>query len=122
MSPFLFNLILDTCPRKLEGGVRLTDALRLNHIAFAEDIVLMQIGLDIHPGKCQSFEVLVSSSLRLSGGGGHKTVHTNAKSGLKHKGTEILALFAEKLYKYLGIKVGVDRNRERKQLYEDCTK
>ena len=81
----------------------------------------MQIGLEIHPGKCQSFEVLVRSSLRLSGGGGHKTVHTNTKSGLKHKGTEILALFAEKLYKYLGIKVGVDRNRERKQLYEDCT-
>ena len=56
-----------------------------------------------------------------SGGGGHRMVHTNAKSGLKHKGTEILALFAEKLYKYLGIKVGVDRNRERKQLYEECT-
>ena len=120
MSPFLFNLILDTCPRKLEGGVRLTDALRLNHIAFADDVVLMQIGLEIHPGKCQSFEVLVRSSLRLSGGG-HKTVHPNTKSGLKHKGTEILALFAEKLYKYLGIKVGVDRNRERSQLYEDCT-
>ena len=80
---------------------------------------LEHIGLEIHPGKCQSFEVLVRNSLRLSGGGGHKTVHANAKSGLKHKGTEIPALSAEKLYKYLGVKVGVDRNRERKQLYED---
>ena len=103
MSPFLFNLVLYTCLRKLEGGVRLTDALRLNHIAFADDVVLMasqmdelqsifycysgaldQIGLQIHPGKCQSFEVLVKNSLRFSGGGGNKTVHANAKSGLKH--------------------------------------
>ena len=140
MSPFLFNLVLDTCLRKLEGSVRLIDALRLNHIAFADDVVLIaskmdelqcifdsytgaleQIGLEIHPGKCQSFEVLVRSSLRLSGGGGHRTVHTNAKSGLKHKDAEIPVLSAKKLYKYLGVKVGVDRNRERSQLYEDCT-
>ena len=40
MSPFLFNLVLDTCLRKLEGGVRLNDALRLNHISFANDVVL----------------------------------------------------------------------------------
>ena len=45
---------------------------------------LEQIGPEIHPGKCQSFEVLVRNSLRLSGGGGHKTVHTNARAGLKH--------------------------------------
>ena len=140
MSPFLFNLVLDTCLRKLEGSVRLIDALRLNHIAFADDVVLIaskmdelqcifdsytgaleQIGLEIHPGKCQSFEVLVRSSLRLSGGGGHRTVHTNAKSGLKHKDAEIPVLSAKKLYKYLDVMVGVDRNRERSQLYEDCT-
>ena len=85
MSPFLFNLVLYTCLRKLEGGVRLTDALRLNHIAFAKDVVLIasqmdelqsifdcytgalkKIGLEIHPGKCQSFEVLVRNSLRFS--------------------------------------------------------
>ena len=134
MSPFLFNLVLDTCLRKLEGSVRLIDALRLNHIAFADDVVLIaskmdelqcifdsytgaleQIGLEIHPGKCQSFEVLVRSSLRLSGGGGHRTVHTNTKSGLKHKDAEIPVLSAKKLYKYLGVKVGVNRNRERSQ-------
>ena len=94
MSPFLFNLVLYTCLRKLEGGVRLTDGLRLNQIAFTNNVVLIasqmdelqsifncytgaleQIGLEIHPGKCQSLEVLVRNSLRLSGGGGNKTVH-----------------------------------------------
>ena len=28
MSPFHFNLVLDTCVRKLEGGIRLNDAIR----------------------------------------------------------------------------------------------
>ena len=72
---------------------------------------LEQIGLEIHPGKCQSFEVLVRNSLWVSGGGGHKTVHTNTRAGLQHRGTEIPALSSEKLYKYLGVKVGVDRDR-----------
>ena len=49
-------------------------------------------------------------------------MHTNARAGLQHKGTEIPALSSEKHYKYLGVKVGIDRNRERKQLYEDCIK
>ena len=46
MSPFLFNLVLDTCLRKLEGSVRLIDALRLNHIAFADDVVLIASKMD----------------------------------------------------------------------------
>ena len=70
MSPFLFNLVLDTCLGKLEGGVQLSETLKLSHIAFADDVVLLaprmdllqgifntyteslsNIGLDIHPCK-----------------------------------------------------------------------
>ena len=46
MSPFLFNLVLDTCLSKLEGDVRLTYSLRLNHIAFADDVVLIASKMD----------------------------------------------------------------------------
>ena len=70
MSPFLFNFVLDTCLGKLEGGVQLSETLKLSHIAFADDVVLLaprmdllqgifntytkslsNIGLDIHPCK-----------------------------------------------------------------------
>ena len=58
---------------------------------------LEQIGLEIHPGKCQSFEALVRSNVRVSSGvGGHKMVHTNALPGLKHKEVNIPALSGEK--------------------------
>ena len=43
MSPFLFNIVLDTCLRKLEGGVQLSESLRLSHIAFADDVVLLAL-------------------------------------------------------------------------------
>ena len=90
MSPFLFNIVLDTCLRKLEGSVQLSESLRLSHIAFADDVVLLapwmdllqgifntytkslsNIGQDIHPGKCQSFEVVVEqvNTNRTCGGG-----------------------------------------------------
>ena len=46
LSPFLFNFVLDTCLRKLEGSVRLIDALRFNHIAFADDVVLIASKMD----------------------------------------------------------------------------
>ena len=59
---------------------------------------LEQIGLEIHPGKCQSFEALVRSNVRVSSGvGGHKMVHTNALPGLKHKEVNIPALSGEKV-------------------------
>ena len=140
MSPFLFNIVLDTCLRKLEGGVQLSESLRLSHIAFADDVVLLapwmdllqgifntyteslsNIGQDIHPGKCQSFEVVVEQvNTNRTSGGGEKKILVKGSGGLTHGATSIPALSGDKLYKYLGIQVGVNKNKERKALYESC--
>ena len=50
MSPFLFNLVLDTCLRKLEGGVHLTENLKWSHTAFADDVVLIGPRMDLLQG------------------------------------------------------------------------
>ena len=141
MSPFLFNLVLDTCLRKLEGGVHLKENLKLSHIAFADDVVLLaprmdllqgifntyteslsEIGLEIHPGNCQSFKVVVERvNTNRRSGGGDKKILVKSSGGLTHGAASIPALLGEKLYKYLSIQVGVNKNQERKALYESCT-
>ena len=141
MSPFLFNLVQDTCLDKLGGDVQLKENLKLLHIAFADDVVLLaprmdllqgifntytkplsNIGLDIHPRKCQSFEVVVERvNTNRRSGGGDKKILCKSTGGLMHGVLEIPALSGDKLYKYLGIQVGVNKNKERKALYESCT-
>ena len=82
---------------------------------------LSNIGLDIHPDKCQSFKVVVERvNTNRASGGGEKKILVRSSGGLTHGAASIPALSGDKLYKYLGIQVGVNKNKERKALYESC--
>ena len=132
MSPFLFNVVLDACFTKLSSDLGVDvdgKGLRLTHLAFADDVAIVapsapllqmlldeyvqalaQIGLEINAGMCKSYEAVIDRSRDGS------TWHINSEPSLIVAGERIPALSRNKLYKYLGVNVGVDPRVERAEL------
>ena len=132
MSCFLFNLVIDQCVKKLDEslGVALSDEVRVNHIAFADDVVLLaespgnlgrlfsryaeelgKVGLEVNPAKCASVNITVHKRKA-----GRRWV-VNPDPIVQYGGSHIPPLAADETYKYLGVYVGVSRRVEREHLY-----
>lgn len=135
LSCFLFNLVIDSCVKELDSslGVELNREVRVSHMAFADDVVLLaensqnlqrlltaytehlnRVGLEVNPRKCATVDIRVHKRKD-----GRRWVVQ--PSILSVKDQAIPSLAAGETYKYLGIRVETSRCDERRELYSACT-
>ena len=135
LSCFLFNLVVDRCLRKLDPllGIELSSDVRVTHLAFADDIVLLSekpallqrlvnqftaeassVGLEANAEKCASMDIRVHKRKV----GRRWVVHP--RPSVRILGHDIRPLSAAGAYKYLGVNVTARRRDDVAQQRKCC--
>ena len=135
LSCFLFNLVVDRCLRKLDPllGIELSSDVRVRHLAFADDIVLLSekpallqrlvdqftteassVGLEANAEKCASMDIRVHKRKV----GRRWVVHP--RPSVRILGHDIRPLSATGAYKYLGVNVTARRRDDVAQQRKSC--
>ena len=135
LSCFLFNLVVDQCLRKLDTslGVKLAGEVRVNHLAYADDVVLLaesprnlnrlvqqytlelsRVGLEVNAAKCATVNIRVHKRKA-----GTKWV-VDSSSIVEIDGAAIPSLPASEAYRYLGVGMGSRPKDDRKRQAASC--